>query len=167
MPLCGTAFLPRNLVTIWVEEHLNPGCSNFQLQLRTFQTQTFQPWTFEPQTFQPLLFNPKSRVDKFRVGRFMVEKSRIEKPGIEMSFKLIVRGHFNPGLFNHELSNPGFFNPKSWVEKLMVEVSFNQIYPPDWISFRRSCLILGPRLDVHTDREAVMRLAGLETSQWM
>ena len=21
-----------------------------------------------------------------------------------------VKGHFNPGLFNHELSNPGFFN---------------------------------------------------------
>ena len=53
----------------------------------------------------------------------MVEKSRIEKPGIEMSFKLIVRGHFNPGLFNHEPSNPGFFNPALGVEKLKVEKS--------------------------------------------
>ena len=38
----------------------------------------------------------------------MVEKSRIEKPGIEMSFKLIVRGHFNPDFSTPDLLIPDF-----------------------------------------------------------
>ena len=63
-----------------------------------------------------------------------VEKSGVETSGVVLSFKLIVRGHFNPGLFNHELSNPRlfnheFFNPrlfmveKSGVERSGVEMS--------------------------------------------
>ena len=61
----------------------------------------------------------------------MVEKCGVEGSGVEMSSKLIVRGHFNPvhfnprpfnpGFFNHELSNPGFFNPRLGVESSGVE----------------------------------------------
>ena len=38
-----------------------------------------------------------------------------------------LRGLFNPGLFKHELSNSGFFNPRIGVEKFMVE---NVLQPP-------------------------------------
>ena len=76
----------------------------------------------------------------------------VEKSGVEISSLQEVNGHFNPkpfkpGLFDHELSNPGFFNPRrslglksSWLkslglkglglklgfEKSRVEMPFNQ-----------------------------------------
>ena len=43
-----------------------------------------------------------------------------------MMVSTLVKGHFNPGLFNHELSNPGLFNHEflnNGVEKFMVEKS--------------------------------------------
>jgi hypothetical protein len=43
----------------------------------------------------------------------------VEKSGVEMSFKLKVRGHFNPGLFNPRLFNHELFNPmvqNSWLK---------------------------------------------------
>jgi hypothetical protein len=48
------------------------------------------------------------------------------KVGVEMSFNLLERWHFNPGLFNprlfnHEFFNHEFFNPM--VQKFMVEKS--------------------------------------------
>ena len=62
------------------------------------------------------------------VEKFRIEKSGFEKSEVEMSFKLKVRGNFNPGLFNHRLFNHELFNPKSGVEKsgvgkFMVEKS--------------------------------------------
>ena len=44
------------------------------------------------------------------VDKSGVERSGVEKPGGEMSFKLIVRGHFNPEFFNPRPFNPGLFN---------------------------------------------------------
>ena len=58
----------------------------------------------------------------------MVEKSGVEKSGVEMSFNLIERSHFNPGLVNHKFLNHGaekFMVEKSGVEKSGVEMSFN------------------------------------------
>ena len=53
----------------------------------------------------------------------MVEKSGVEGSGVEMSFKIIVRGHFNPRLgvekFMHEKTGV----EESGVGKFMVEKS--------------------------------------------
>ena len=96
-------------------ESLNPGYFNHELFNRKLlnpkvkkklPTQDFST----TKLFNQELFNHdflRKRVEKFRV-----EKSVVEKPGVEMSFKLIVRGHFN-----HEPLNPGFFNPALGVEK--------------------------------------------------
>ena len=46
----------------------------------------------------------------------MVEKFKVEKSGVDMSFKLIVKGYLNPGLFNPMVQ-------KFMVEKFMIEKS--------------------------------------------
>ena len=60
-----------------------------------------------------------------------VEKFMVEKSVVEMSFNLLERWHFNPGLFNPRLFNHDFFNPmvqKFMVQKSKVDMSFNHFY---------------------------------------
>ena len=147
--------LSRHLVQK-VEGHFKLGLFIPKLQPQTFQPRTFQPWAFQPQTFQPKtrlfiheifnprllkpgLSNPKSGVKKSGVEKFMLERSWVERSGDEMSFKLIVRLHFNPWLFTPDLSTPDFwtFQPRSlkslglrslglkisWLESLGLESS--------------------------------------------
>ena len=65
-------------------------------------------------------------LDNHEILNYGVLKFRFDKSGVEMSFKLLERGYFNPRMFNPELFNPmvqKFMVAKSGVEKLMVEKS--------------------------------------------
>ena len=121
-PPCNQGNLLKGIKTVgW---HLNPGLFNPKLQPRTFQPQTFQPLTFQPQTFQPWIFEPWGwKVHRWKVWGWKVR--------VEMSFNLLERWHFNPGLFNPSLFNHYLFNPmvqkKLGVEKSGVEMPFDRL----------------------------------------
>ena len=89
---------------IWINFN---GCRTFQpwTSIIKLQSQTIQPQSqkeiFNPKLFNHELFNPGlSNHELFnhdflsqRDKKFRVEKSWVEKSGMEMSWKLIVRGH--------------------------------------------------------------------------
>ena len=67
-------------------------------RLKNISTPDFSTPIFNPRPFNTRLFNREFL--NHGVKKFMVEKS-----GVEMTFNLLERWYFNPGLFNHKPNN--------------------------------------------------------------